>query len=122
MSTAALLEYRNLVGGELVDAVEGGTRKIVNPANGSPAPRPTALELGKAPAVVLDDADPARVAAGLRIASFCNSGQESFDSRFPRVGRLERVEFVFLPVPKQRLVSRGTPLRPLRTGSPTVVP
>ena len=35
------------------------------------------LELGgKAPAVVLDDADPAQVAAGLRIASFCNSGQD----------------------------------------------
>jgi betaine-aldehyde dehydrogenase/aminobutyraldehyde dehydrogenase len=35
------------------------------------------LELGgKAPAVVLDDADPAQVAAGLRVASFCNSGQD----------------------------------------------
>ena len=35
------------------------------------------LELGgKAPVVVLDDADPAKVAAGLRIASFCNSGQD----------------------------------------------
>ena len=34
MSTATLLEYRNLVGGELVDAVEGATREILNPANG----------------------------------------------------------------------------------------
>ena len=35
------------------------------------------LELGgKAPAVVLDDADPERVAAGLRVASFLNSGQD----------------------------------------------
>ena len=35
------------------------------------------LELGgKAPAIVLDDADPARVAAGLRVASFLNSGQD----------------------------------------------
>jgi 1-pyrroline dehydrogenase len=35
------------------------------------------LELGgKAPAIVLDDADPAQVAAGLRVASFCNSGQD----------------------------------------------
>jgi betaine-aldehyde dehydrogenase/aminobutyraldehyde dehydrogenase len=35
------------------------------------------LELGgKAPVVVLDDADPAKVAAGLRVASFCNSGQD----------------------------------------------
>ncbi len=34
MSTATLLEYRNLVGGELVDAVDGATREIVNPANG----------------------------------------------------------------------------------------
>jgi 1-pyrroline dehydrogenase len=34
MSTASLLEYRNLVGGELLDAVEGATREIVNPANG----------------------------------------------------------------------------------------
>ena len=35
------------------------------------------LELGgKAPVVVLDDADPAAVAAGLRVASFCNSGQD----------------------------------------------
>jgi len=35
------------------------------------------LELGgKAPAVVLDDADPAKVAAGLRVASFLNSGQD----------------------------------------------
>jgi 1-pyrroline dehydrogenase len=35
------------------------------------------LELGgKAPAIVLDDADPAQVAAGLRIASFLNSGQD----------------------------------------------
>jgi 1-pyrroline dehydrogenase len=35
------------------------------------------LELGgKAPAIVLDDADPAQVAAGLRVASFLNSGQD----------------------------------------------
>jgi betaine-aldehyde dehydrogenase/aminobutyraldehyde dehydrogenase len=35
------------------------------------------LELGgKAPAIVLDDADPAAVAAGLRVASFLNSGQD----------------------------------------------
>jgi betaine-aldehyde dehydrogenase/aminobutyraldehyde dehydrogenase len=35
------------------------------------------LELGgKAPAVVLDDADPEQVAAGLRVASFLNSGQD----------------------------------------------
>jgi betaine-aldehyde dehydrogenase/aminobutyraldehyde dehydrogenase len=35
------------------------------------------LELGgTAPAVVLDDADPAKVAAGLRVASFLNSGQD----------------------------------------------
>jgi betaine-aldehyde dehydrogenase/aminobutyraldehyde dehydrogenase len=35
------------------------------------------LELGgKAPVVVLDDADPAAVAAGLKVASFCNSGQD----------------------------------------------
>ena len=35
------------------------------------------LELGgKAPVVVLDDADPAAVAAGLRVASFLNSGQD----------------------------------------------
>ncbi|HEX2126543.1 MAG TPA: aldehyde dehydrogenase family protein, partial [Thermoleophilaceae bacterium] len=33
------------------------------------------LELGgKAPAIVLDDADPAQVAAGLRVASFLNLG------------------------------------------------
>jgi betaine-aldehyde dehydrogenase/aminobutyraldehyde dehydrogenase len=35
------------------------------------------LELGgKAPVVVFDDADPKAVAEGLRIASFCNSGQD----------------------------------------------
>jgi betaine-aldehyde dehydrogenase/aminobutyraldehyde dehydrogenase len=35
------------------------------------------LELGgKAPVVVLDDADPKAVAEGLRVASFCNSGQD----------------------------------------------
>ena len=35
------------------------------------------LELGgKAPAIVLDDADVEKVAAGLRVASFCNSGQD----------------------------------------------
>ncbi|HYC81884.1 MAG TPA: aminobutyraldehyde dehydrogenase [Solirubrobacterales bacterium] len=35
------------------------------------------LELGgKAPVVVLDDADPAEVARGLRVASFLNSGQD----------------------------------------------
>ena len=35
------------------------------------------LELGgKAPAIVLDDADPTQVAAGLRVASFLNSGQD----------------------------------------------
>jgi 1-pyrroline dehydrogenase len=35
------------------------------------------LELGgKAPVVVFDDADPEAVARGLRIASFCNSGQD----------------------------------------------
>jgi len=35
------------------------------------------LELGgKAPAIVFDDADPAEVAAGLRVASFLNSGQD----------------------------------------------
>jgi acyl-CoA reductase-like NAD-dependent aldehyde dehydrogenase len=35
------------------------------------------LELGgKAPVIVLDDADPAAVAAGLRIGSFTNSGQD----------------------------------------------
>ena len=35
------------------------------------------LELGgKAPAIVLDDAEPAKVAAGLRVASFLNSGQD----------------------------------------------
>ena len=35
------------------------------------------LELGgKAPAIVLDDADPQQVAAGLRVASFLNSGQD----------------------------------------------
>jgi len=35
------------------------------------------LELGgKAPVVVLDDADPAAVAEGLKVASFCNSGQD----------------------------------------------
>ena len=35
------------------------------------------LELGgKAPVVVLDDADPAEVAAGLRLAGFLNSGQD----------------------------------------------
>src|SRR3954468_18754616 len=35
------------------------------------------LELGgKAPAIVFDDADPAQVAAGLRVASFLNSGQD----------------------------------------------
>jgi 1-pyrroline dehydrogenase len=35
------------------------------------------LELGgKAPAIVLDDADPAQVAAGLRVAGFLNSGQD----------------------------------------------
>jgi betaine-aldehyde dehydrogenase/aminobutyraldehyde dehydrogenase len=35
------------------------------------------LELGgKAPAIVLEDADPAAVAAGLRVASFLNSGQD----------------------------------------------
>jgi betaine-aldehyde dehydrogenase/aminobutyraldehyde dehydrogenase len=35
------------------------------------------LELGgKAPVVVLDDADPVAVAAGLRVASFLNSGQD----------------------------------------------
>ena len=34
MSTATLLEFRNLVGGELVDAVDGGTREILNPADG----------------------------------------------------------------------------------------
>jgi betaine-aldehyde dehydrogenase/aminobutyraldehyde dehydrogenase len=35
------------------------------------------LELGgKAPVVVFDDADPRAVAEGLRIASFCNSGQD----------------------------------------------
>jgi 1-pyrroline dehydrogenase len=37
----------------------------------------THLELGgKAPAIVFDDADPAAVAAGLRVASFLNSGQD----------------------------------------------
>ena len=30
----AVLEQRNLVGGELVDAVEGATREILNPATG----------------------------------------------------------------------------------------
>jgi 1-pyrroline dehydrogenase len=35
------------------------------------------LELGgKAPVIVFDDADPATVAAGLRVASFLNSGQD----------------------------------------------
>src|SRR3954463_11873413 len=35
------------------------------------------LELGgKAPVIVFDDADPKAVAEGLRIASFCNSGQD----------------------------------------------
>jgi 1-pyrroline dehydrogenase len=35
------------------------------------------LELGgKAPVIVFDDADPAAVAAGLRVASFLNSGQD----------------------------------------------
>ena len=35
------------------------------------------LELGgKAPVVVFDDADPKAVAEGLRVASFCNSGQD----------------------------------------------
>ena len=35
------------------------------------------LELGgKAPVVIFDDADPRAVAEGLRIASFCNSGQD----------------------------------------------
>ena len=34
MSVATLHELRNLVGGELVDAVDGATRDIVNPANG----------------------------------------------------------------------------------------
>jgi 1-pyrroline dehydrogenase len=35
------------------------------------------LELGgKAPVIVLDDADPVAVAAGLRVASFLNSGQD----------------------------------------------
>ena len=34
MSVATLHKLRNLVGGELVDAVDGATRDIVNPANG----------------------------------------------------------------------------------------
>jgi acyl-CoA reductase-like NAD-dependent aldehyde dehydrogenase len=33
-SLVAVREYRNLVGGELVDAVEGGAREIINPADG----------------------------------------------------------------------------------------
>jgi aminobutyraldehyde dehydrogenase len=34
--TVALSRYQNLVGGEWVDAVEGGTAEIVNPATGEP--------------------------------------------------------------------------------------
>ena len=34
------------------------------------------LELGGKAPIVLDDADPARVAAGLRVASFLNLGQD----------------------------------------------
>jgi 1-pyrroline dehydrogenase len=34
MSATAVLEQRNLVGGELLDAVEGTTREILNPATG----------------------------------------------------------------------------------------
>ncbi len=34
MSATAVLEQRNLVGGELVDAVDGATREILNPATG----------------------------------------------------------------------------------------
>jgi 1-pyrroline dehydrogenase len=34
VSTVAILELRNLVGGQLVDAVDGATRDILNPATG----------------------------------------------------------------------------------------
>ncbi len=34
MSTTAIREFRNLVGGELVDGVDGATRDILNPATG----------------------------------------------------------------------------------------
>jgi len=55
MSTATLLEYRNLVGGELVDAVEGATREIVNPADGT--------VIGRAPEGTAADAERAVSAA-----------------------------------------------------------
>ena len=32
MSVTVVREFRNLVGGELVDAIDGGTREILNPA------------------------------------------------------------------------------------------
>jgi 1-pyrroline dehydrogenase len=51
--------------GKRIAAAASGTLKRVH------------LELGgKAPVVVLDDADVAAVAEGLRVASFCNSGQD----------------------------------------------
>jgi betaine-aldehyde dehydrogenase/aminobutyraldehyde dehydrogenase len=37
--SSQLVEYRNLVGGAAVDAVEGGTRDVVNPATGRPIGR-----------------------------------------------------------------------------------
>jgi 1-pyrroline dehydrogenase len=50
-ATAAVLTFRNLVGGELVDAVEGATRDIVNPATGETiarVPEGTAADVERA--------------------------------------------------------------------------
>jgi 1-pyrroline dehydrogenase len=51
MSATAVLEFRNLVGGELLDAVDGATREIINPATGETiarVPEGTAADVQRA--------------------------------------------------------------------------
>jgi betaine-aldehyde dehydrogenase/aminobutyraldehyde dehydrogenase len=51
MTTTTTLDFRNLVGGELVDAVEGATREVLNPATGevlARVPEGTAADVERA--------------------------------------------------------------------------
>ncbi len=79
------------------------------------------LELGgKSAAVVLDDADPARTAAGLRFASFLNSGQACAAQTRVLVPRSRRSEFVDALVAEVESLVVGDPTDPVTEVGPMV--
>jgi len=81
----------------------------------------TSLELGgKSAAIVLDDADPVRTAAGLRFASFLNSGQACAAQTRVLVPRDRRTEFIDALAAEVESIVVGEPSDPATEVGPLV--